>query len=226
MDEVPRLWPAVDRQRPPRSNKGGQDRDDPGVGGRRVLAWPVDVKKAQAHRWHAVHAKGHGGVQFGAQLIHPVGGARPCQMTLRDGMGVARLAIHRCGRGVDDGCSLAPGGVEDRNSACLVGTMRPEPVPSFDRATEATAARWKHAAVPCTAERTSAASATSPTKSSQRGSRLARRPVERSSKMRTLWPPSTRASARCEPMKPAPPVTRKVAMRSLFLNRLLVDLYL
>jgi hypothetical protein len=34
------------------------------------------------------------------------------------------------------------------------------------------------------------------------------RPLERSSRMRTAWPSAARLSARCEPMKPQPPVTR------------------
>src|SRR5688572_12536648 len=53
----------------------------------------------------------------------------------------------------------------------------------------------------------------SPSRNSNRPSRPARfsrAPVERLSITRTLWPSATRRWTRCEPMKPAPPVTRQV----------------
>src|SRR5262245_40550855 len=46
------------------------------------------------------------------------------------------------------------------------------------------------------------------------GLRLRRWPVARLSSASTAWPPSTSASTMCEPMKPAPPVTRQRRERS------------
>src|SRR5690606_41369125 len=42
--------------------------------------------------------------------------------------------------------------------------------------------------------------------------RLLRLPMDRLSSTRTPWPAASKASTRCEPMKPAPPVTRISAM--------------
>lgn len=56
-------------------------------------------------------------------------------------------------------------------------------------------------------------SVTSPYKNSICGGRLCRCPLDRSSRTRTRWPCLTNASTRCEPTKPAPPVTRKRAIQ-------------
>ena len=77
-----------------------------------------------------------------------------------------------------------------------------------ERATAPSAPRWKTTSTPATARATTAASATEPRISSAAGSRFSSRPVERSSSTRTVWPSSRRPSTRCDPMKPAPPVTR------------------
>src|SRR4051794_12111174 len=64
---------------------------------------------------------------------------------------------------------------------------------------------------PCAARCTAVGLRTSACKSSTRGPnpfKRSRLPVDRSSITRTWQPAVTRARATCEPMKPAPPVTR------------------
>src|SRR5262245_53010084 len=65
---------------------------------------------------------------------------------------------------------------------------------------------------PTTSFRTTASSVTDPITISKRGWdwtawRFSVRPVERSSRTTTSWPAVSRASVRCDPMNPAPPVT-------------------
>ncbi|MOA34271.1 hypothetical protein D3C78_1556370 [compost metagenome] len=79
---------------------------------------------------------------------------------------------------------------------------------STEACTDATAARCATAWQPLTASRRRAASATSPSNSSTAAGRFSRLPVDRLSSTRTLKPCASKASARCEPMKPAPPVMR------------------
>src|SRR5262249_51282823 len=56
-----------------------------------------------------------------------------------------------------------------------------------------------------------AGSVTEPSITSMPVGRFSRRPVERSSSTRTGRPTATSASTKCEPMNPAPPVTRQRA---------------
>src|SRR2546422_11339996 len=60
------------------------------------------------------------------------------------------------------------------------------------------------------AQRATNTSARSPSRKSTPGmwARLRRFPVMRLSATRTRWPRRTSSSVRCDPMKPAPPVTR------------------
>src|SRR4051812_19579268 len=70
--------------------------------------------------------------------------------------------------------------------------------------------------MPSTARRATASSARSPSTNSTplMWSRLLRLPVIRLSATRTACPRRASSSDRCDPMKPAPPVTRYCAMRS------------
>ena len=76
-----------------------------------------------------------------------------------------------------------------------------------ERGTAPSAPSWNTSSVPATAVATVAGSASEPTTSSASGCTFSLRPVERSSSTRTPCPAATSASTRCEPMKPAPPVT-------------------
>src|SRR5450756_1910952 len=95
------------------------------------------------------------------------------------------------------------------------------PVPTgsaSDCVTEATAARWHTAAQPSTASRILNSLRTSPAMSwkwppcaaasASAPRRFSCLPVLKSSRTRTSCPAVSRASTRCEPMNPAPPVTR------------------
>ena len=77
------------------------------------------------------------------------------------------------------------------------------------RTTLAIAARWNTPSTPAIAAWTNAASVTLPRASSAAGARFSIRPVERSSTTLTVSPRASRASTRCDPIKPHPPVTRK-----------------
>src|SRR5262245_53855480 len=85
----------------------------------------------------------------------------------------------------------------------------------MDCATPTAAASWITTSTPSSARRTSSASRTSPRRYSALrfacGGQSASAPwtcASRLSSTRTFWPSATSASTRCEPMKPAPPVTR------------------
>ena len=82
-----------------------------------------------------------------------------------------------------------------------------------ERGTERIAAWWKTAVTPRTARSTVARLLRSPRMILSRllpfaKARLARLPVEKLSSTRTRCPCASRRSTTCEPMKPAPPVTR------------------
>src|SRR5947208_2993984 len=77
-----------------------------------------------------------------------------------------------------------------------------------ERGTEPSAPRWYTTSTPRIAACTRSYERSSPsTTSTSSPSRLARFPVEKLSSTRTLSPRSTSASARLEPINPAPPVT-------------------
>jgi hypothetical protein len=81
---------------------------------------------------------------------------------------------------------------------------------STDRRTPIWAARWTTTSG-CSASISACIAAPSTTSawcSSTPARRFSRRPVERSSTTATSCPSSSSASTTCEPMKPAPPVTR------------------
>src|SRR3954453_8307823 len=76
-----------------------------------------------------------------------------------------------------------------------------------DRVTDACAARWKQTSGPAASKTRSASERMSPSWSVASGSTFSRLPEERWSSTWTSSPRATSASTRCEPMKPAPPVT-------------------
>src|SRR5712691_3096296 len=84
----------------------------------------------------------------------------------------------------------------------------------IDCPTPTRAARWATTSTPSSARRSAATSRTSPTWSSTSSARYSGRVTPsctcgvRLSKARTRWPRASSSSARCEPMKPAPPVIR------------------
>src|SRR6056297_1080291 len=83
----------------------------------------------------------------------------------------------------------------------------------IDRGTDPIAAKWNTKRHPAIAFSTAAASRMSPRRK-ERGrfaphaARFSTFPPERSSKTETSAPKETRAPVRCDPMNPAPPVTK------------------
>src|ERR1051326_1223768 len=93
--------------------------------------------------------------------------------------------------------------------------MLPTTLISASPAGSATDLRTSTCAASCTTtSQSAAASRMSITCSSARGFTFAREPVERSSTMLTRSPRAISASTMCEPMKPAPPVTRTCMRRA------------
>src|SRR5215208_2032561 len=96
------------------------------------------------------------------------------------------------------------------------------PGSAIERRTSIWAARWKtlSGAKPSIAENTASASATSSsvtdTPASRAPARFSSFPLEKSSSTRTSSPRAAKASARCEPMNPAPPVTTDFTEESLW----------
>ena len=79
----------------------GENRDNAGIWGKRILARTVKVKETQPDGRNAVYGSGHAGVEFAGVLVRTVCAQRRHGAFLVDRC-VTAIAIHRRSRGIDD----------------------------------------------------------------------------------------------------------------------------
>ena len=186
-----------------------EQRDHGRVGRVGALAGPVHVEVAQRDRLEAVELGEHAAVLLGRELRHRVRRAGARRRVLASSAAAPRRR-RRCST-----TRARPGARRRRArpsapSACRAcSTVSVISGCSTERSTALCAAWWNTTSQPCTASRTASSSATEPITRRARALHVRRGSRSRGRRARPRrGPRATSASTRCEPMKPAPPVTR------------------